>query len=133
LSGSSPLKFGTYFGYCVGTLILYRKPKAVRHEQETHTIRHSSMKIPGWWSVPHLSRQRAFGLIPGYVAMKMRVRKGWCVGSGCLTISLTSSAEPGSTEQADTSVLEGAACKMSNKYSAYSNRPSNSVYHPIHK
>ena len=34
-----------------------------------------------------------------------------------LTILLTSPAEPGSTEQADAWVLEGASCEMSNKYS----------------
>jgi hypothetical protein len=49
--------------------------------------------------------------------MKMQIGKSWCVGSGHLTILPTSSAEPGSTEQADASVLEEAACEMSDKYS----------------
>jgi hypothetical protein len=56
--------------------------------------------------------------MPGYVAMKLQVGKSRCVvGLGYLTILLTSSAEPGSTEQADPSVLEDAECEMSNKYS----------------
>ena len=46
-----------------------------------------------------------------------RSAKAGCVRLGYLTILLTSSAEPGSTEQADASVLERDACEMSNKYS----------------
>ena len=49
--------------------------------------------------------------------MKSWVGKCWYVRLGCPTILLTSSAEPGSTEQADASELEVAACEMSNKYS----------------
>jgi hypothetical protein len=47
-----------------------------------------------------------FGLIPGYIAIKMQVGKSWCTGSDDLTILLTSSADPGSTVQADASELE---------------------------
>jgi hypothetical protein len=59
----------------------------------------------------------------------MQVGKSWCVGSGYLTISLTSLAEPGSTEQVDASVLEEAACEMSNKYSGAARSPIRLEYH----
>jgi hypothetical protein len=43
--------------------------------------------------------------------------KSWYVILRYLTILLTSSAEPGSTEQVDASELEREKCEMSNKYS----------------
>ena len=49
--------------------------------------------------------------------MKLWVGKAGVSDQVNLTILLTSSAEPGSTEQADASVLEREKCEMSNKYS----------------
>jgi hypothetical protein len=72
---------------------------------------------PGLVACPPPFTAKGVLLDPRIRIYDMRVGKNWWVGSGHLTILLTSSAEPSSTEQADSSVLEEAACEMSNKYS----------------
>ena len=58
-------------------------------------------------------------MLPGSLAVpKTRPRSAGAIdiGTGQLTILLTSSAEPGSTEHAESRMLESEKCEMSDAY-----------------
>jgi len=75
-------------------------------------------RIRGSWRALHLSPQKEFYTIPGSLAVQKisPVNPGYMIGANLLTILLTSSAEPGSTEQVEFCILDREKCALSEVY-----------------
>src|ERR1700755_1009732 len=71
---------------------------------------------PGFAACPPPFTAKGVRLDPRIRIYEMRVSKCCCIRSEYFTILLSSSAEPGSTEQVDSSEAEGAECELSRTY-----------------
>jgi hypothetical protein len=72
---------------------------------------------PGFVACPPPFTAKGVRVDPRIRSYENAVSKSWLVESDYLTILLTSSTEPGSTEQADFPILEELAWLISSEYS----------------